>query len=84
VAGFGAVQDGVLGDVGDVVVGQGVDGLLASAGRRHQPGRAQHPEVLRGKGRRDVEVVYQLVHTAGALGEVQDDGQAMGGAERPE
>jgi hypothetical protein len=44
-----AVNERIAGDVGDVLVSQGVHRFLPSPGCRHQTGRTQHPKVLGGE-----------------------------------
>lgn len=78
------VHDGVVDDVGDVVVGEGVGDLPAPAlGPNHVAG-PQHPEVLGDEGLRHAQRVDQLMDAAGATVEVTDDGQAVGAGERPQ
>ena len=80
--GFTSVGQRIPGDVGNVIVGQGVDGFFASPGTRDQAGAPEHPQVLRGKGLRDVEDVHHLVDAPRTLGQLEHDGEPIGRAQR--
>jgi hypothetical protein len=47
VTGFTSVRQGIAGDVGDVVIRQAVDGLLAAARTGHKSAAPEHSQVLR-------------------------------------
>ena len=70
------MDDRVAHDVCNLVVSQRIGDLAAAPLGRHESGRAQYPEVLRYEGLTRAEGLDELVHAAGAVGELLDDGQA--------
>lgn len=81
---FAAVGESVAGDVPDVVVGERVHGLLASARAGNEAKVPQHPEVLRHERLRRSEVLDELVHAARSVIELQHDRKSMRRPERPQ
>jgi hypothetical protein len=75
------VMNGVSDDVGHVLVGQRVNGLATTALDPHQPGAAQYPQVLRYQRLAHPEARDQLVHKAGLLSQLRDDGQSRRGGQ---
>ena len=63
-----AVLNGVRDDVGHVLVGQRVHSLPAPALDPHQPGAAQHSQVLRYQRLAHPEARDQFVHEARLFG----------------
>ena len=74
---FASVGQGIAGDVGDVVVGQAVDGLFAVSRAGNKSDAPEHSQVLRGEGLRHVESVDELVDAARTLRQLEDDGEAV-------
>jgi hypothetical protein len=70
------VLNGISDDVGHVLVGQGVHGLAATALDPHQPGAAQHSQVLRNQRLTNPEARDQLVHEARLFGQLRHDGKS--------
>ena len=68
-------MNGVSDDVGHVLIGQRVHSLATSALDPHQPGAAQHPQVLRNQRLAHPEPRDQLMHEAGLLRQLRDNGQ---------
>jgi hypothetical protein len=77
-----AVQQGVAGDVRDVVVGQRVHRLLASPRTRHEAGVAQHAKVLGHERLRRPEVLDELVHATRSSIELEHDRESVRRPER--
>jgi hypothetical protein len=76
--------DGVHGDVGHVVIGEPVRGLLAAVSPGHQAGAAQDAQVLRRKRLRDPEDVDQFMDALGSPSELEDDRQTVGSTQCPQ
>jgi len=68
-------MNGIGDDVGHVLVGQRVHSLATPALDPHQPGAAQHPQVLRYQRLAHPEARDQLMHEAGLLSQLSDNGK---------
>jgi hypothetical protein len=77
VTGLTSVRQGIAGNVGDVVVGQAVDGLFAASRTGNKSDAPEHSQVLRGEGLRHVESVDELVDAARTLRQLEDDGEPV-------
>jgi hypothetical protein len=78
------MDDRVVGDVGDVLVAQGVGDLAtAPLGLDHVTG-AEHTEVLRDEWLRHAERIDELVDAPRLPVELADDGEAVRAGERPQ
>jgi hypothetical protein len=75
--------EGVECYVRDVLVRKRIEGLLATSVARHEADGPEHSQVLGGERLGDPERVDQLVHTSRPFGELENDGEAVGGAECP-
>lgn len=78
------VHDGIVDDVGDVVIGEGVGDLPSPTLGPHHVAGPQHPEMLGDERLRHAQGVDQLVDATGATVEIADDGQAVGAGEGPQ
>ena len=81
---FASVGQGVACDVGDVIVGQVIEGLFAATGSGNQPVAPEHSQVLRREGLRDIQRVHQLMDAPGTSRQLEDDCQPVGRAQRPQ
>ncbi len=77
-----AMGDGVPRDVRDMLVSERVDGLLASPRACDEARRPQDPQVLGRQRLGYPEPVDELVDTARAVGQVENDRQSVWGSER--
>ena len=80
--GLRGVGDGIADDVSDVMVGQGVDDLLAVTFGRQQTGAAQHSQVLGDQRLIEPEALDDLMDPMGPARQEVDDGHAMGIGQR--
>jgi len=70
------VAHGVGDNVADVLVDESVNRFTTTALRRHDPGAAQDPQVLRNERLAHFEVIDELVDTARPLPQLDHDSQA--------
>lgn len=73
---FAGVDDGVDGDVGDVVVDEGVFDFATAAAPVDEPEVAQDAQVLTDLRLVQAQIVDELVDTARGVGEQHDNGDA--------
>ena len=78
---FLAVCDGVLDDVGHVMVGQGVDRFAPGPGCRDQIDPPEQPQMLGDQGLRQLRRLSQCAYGRGLVGKRGQDEKPRGGGQ---